>query len=504
MSSLTSSRATCLPYDPVRSPLVGEAPTTYTYPSPIRFVDASITFEPSRFPLSEIRNEYDFTEGIRQQAMMAQMDWSARPGASPTHSQAQTEILVQDALDDARNYTHGHPENVLHYHGDDFYGNGIDPRYEQESVPPNHLDDYIHVHIDENVPYHPHNDVYYDDIDPHHDQENIPPNSDYTHVHIDENVPHYDGNDVYNNDIAPLYDQENVPPNYGANYIPSQAEDNFLIPAGNDAYGNDIASIHEQEYVLPNHAGNYQYGDIIYPLQIAPLQESLLNSAPTIFSPSPQQATFPLQERYPVEPLNSPEPFHLPEPVYSPITELNREMALGKRIWEDDDDPSFHTMRPAKIARRESPEIKIEPVEDEDYYSPYAGFHGSSYAPRPQEPEIRESIETDEEYHPRETIEHTKREPVEDTDSSSLSSRGTYRSSKFMAKPHLYHDGYSWRFGPKRPTEEWVRRYCEKHGLTPSSLREGTSSHGSTDGYSTPASSLTSYNPKDDVTKREF
>ncbi|KAJ8133613.1 hypothetical protein O1611_g7 [Lasiodiplodia mahajangana] len=52
------------------------------------------------------------------------------------------------------------------------------------------------------------------------------------------------------------------------------------------------------------------------------------------------------------------------------------------------------------------------------------------------------------------------------------------QSAKLMAKPHLYHDGCSWRFGPKRPNEEWVRRYCKKHGLIPSSLREGTYSHG--------------------------
>ena len=47
-----------------------------------------------------------------------------------------------------------------------------------------------------------------------------------------------------------------------------------------------------------------------------------------------------------------------------------------------------------------------------------------------------------------------------------------------LAKPHLHHDGYSWRYGPSHPKEEWVRQYCKKNDLIPSSLREGTFSHG--------------------------
>ena len=45
-----------------------------------------------------------------------------------------------------------------------------------------------------------------------------------------------------------------------------------------------------------------------------------------------------------------------------------------------------------------------------------------------------------------------------------------------LAKPHLYHDGYSWRYGPTHPSEEWVRMYCKQHGLIPSSSRRTISS----------------------------
>jgi len=45
-----------------------------------------------------------------------------------------------------------------------------------------------------------------------------------------------------------------------------------------------------------------------------------------------------------------------------------------------------------------------------------------------------------------------------------------------LAKPHLHHDGYSWRYGPTHPSEEWVRKYSKQHGLIPSSLRRTTSS----------------------------
>ncbi|KAI0451050.1 hypothetical protein F5B21DRAFT_507583 [Xylaria acuta] len=414
MSSFSSSRIHPLPYDPVRSAHVDEAATRH--PSPFRFnTPGSDVSEPYGATLWKILEDA-FTERAIPQAMMAQMDWLARPTLSPiTYSQAEIEILERNAVAYARNRTRGHfEENIPQYPGDDIYGNNIDPRLNQENVPHNYARNYTHGHFEENVPHYP-------GINPSRDQEYASDYArNYTHGHFEENIPHYPG-------IDPSHGRENAP-DYARNYTRGRFGENISYYPGDDVYDNGVSPFHEQENIPPNYAGNYPYGNIVIPRQIAPLQESLLNSTPIVFPPSIQR-----EINHPQEPVYNAYPFSRdqsgppPDATFPPsliaenhypVTESRHhsERAQRKRVWEDDDDESFHASRPQKIARSESPEIKTEPVEDEDYYSSYQGIHSSYHGPRPQEPEIRESIERDptEEYYVRGTIEHMKREPAED------------------------------------------------------------------------------------------
>ncbi|KAI1756359.1 hypothetical protein F4782DRAFT_526914 [Xylaria castorea] len=245
---------------------------------------------------------------------------------------------------------------------------------------------------------------------------------------FEQNVPHSPDNDVYGIDADPHYDQENVPPVYDANYFHGRVENNSPIPAGNDVYGNDIAPMDEQENIPPNYATNYPYGSIIIPDQIAPLRESLLNSAPTVLRPQGSVYNayyFSSDQRAPLSDIT-----FLP---YPQVENHNNHSETGQReqIWEDGNDQSIHTSLLQELERLDSPEIKIEPVENENYHASYSGFYSSPHVLMPRGAEIHASIESDdaEESYSQKTIQHMKRERVEESGSSAYSTIGTYASA---------------------------------------------------------------------------
>ncbi|TRX97215.1 hypothetical protein FHL15_002009 [Xylaria flabelliformis] len=249
----------------------------------------------------------------------------------------------------------------------------------------------------------------------------------YTRNLVNENVPHHLHN-YANGD--PLYDQKNVPsPPDAINYMHG-------LPI-EDVYDDGFAPIPS----LHDRVDYHPYGSIIIPRQIPPLQESMLNSAPTVFPPSIQsEAHYPQEYVYGA---NSPWGQHgLPDVTFPPYQQAENhypipepqsysEMVQGVQ-WEGGNE-LLHV--PQEIVRQESPEIKIEPVDDEENIYSYSYFHSSAYTPEPQAMEICESIERDdvEERYPLEPLEHTKLERAEDSDSFAYSTTGTFASTNSHA-----------------------------------------------------------------------
>lgn len=228
-------------------------------------------------------------------------------------------------------------------------------------------------------------------------------------VHPDQSSPNSIGNEAYGNNIDPRLEQVGVGPNYARNYNPGNVGDNFPNHAGIDVdhdeidadhdgiddFYDNIDPLHEQENIppdSPNFHYHYRYGTVIIPRQIAPLHQSLLNSARTVSPLLAQREMFPLQESQgnayflPQDQRMENQlmqdllydPYEFPWDQYSnyPVSPLlerasndrnHSESGKRMRIWEDDDDEddAAYTARPRKIARRESPKIKIEPADDE-------------------------------------------------------------------------------------------------------------------------------------------
>ncbi|KAI0554458.1 hypothetical protein F4679DRAFT_579483 [Xylaria curta] len=185
------------------------------------------------------------------------------------------------------------------------------------------------------------------------------------------------------------YDQETMP-------LPCDIDYKHGLPIDDNVYDNDTAPIRSQHSYVDYHP----YGSIIITHQISPLQDSLLNSTPTIFPPSIQ-----------------PETIYPQEYVYGSYP--------SSRVQQTPP-PAFP---PQEISRPESPQIKIEPVEENAYSYHY---FIPSYAPEPQAMGILESIESDdvERRYPLEPIEHIKREWVEYySDSSASSTASTFAST---------------------------------------------------------------------------
>ncbi|KAI1745056.1 hypothetical protein F4680DRAFT_467295 [Xylaria scruposa] len=247
---------------------------------------------------------------------------------------------------------------------------------------------------------------------------------DYAHNNLDENVPHYPANYAYGD---PRYDQENELSPNAINY-------KHGLPIDDNVYDNGAAPIHSQH----SHADYHPYGSIIIPHEITPLQDSLLNSAPTVFPPSIQsEALYPQEYMYgaysssriqQTPPPNTAFPLYPQAENHHPIAQPQSyaEMIKEERIWEG---RGVSTWVPQEIVRPKSPEIKIEPDEENAYSYHY---FISSYAPKPQPMEIMESIESDdvESHYPLEPIQHIKQEWDEYySDSSAWSTTGTLAST---------------------------------------------------------------------------
>ncbi|KAI0440683.1 hypothetical protein F4803DRAFT_577420 [Xylaria telfairii] len=331
MPSSTSSCGRPLPYDPVRPSDVGEAPK-----SPLHFTFPEATNYLANFPdpleplLGErFENLFQDLRALNRELEMRGMvtagtqKWIPRWIPSPGHSQAEAQILEQNKPDYTRVQNIIHSEqSSLNSIGNEVYADNIDPRLEQMYVAPNYAGNYNPSQVEDNSANHAGIDAYYDVIN-----------------------PLYDDIDALYDGIDPLYEQENIPPN--SNY-------------------------------------DYPYGATIIPRQIAPLQESLLNSN-IVFPMLGQQVSFPelvdpLQADDMVKDflsvadpslLDEVEP-HSNYPI-SPLLKASNDRNHSKgrkrfRIWEDDDDDdeAAYTTRPRKAARWESPQIKMEPGDDDD------------------------------------------------------------------------------------------------------------------------------------------
>ncbi|KAI0474519.1 hypothetical protein F4859DRAFT_515050 [Xylaria cf. heliscus] len=370
MASFSSSRILPLPHSTTRRSHVSEAPTTYT--SSIRFyANNSVVSEPSPATLLGAVRETTFDAWARRDAMISDMDRHAGLPLSPTHPRAEVENVTLPHFN----------EYFSQYTGNNINNNNVDPGLYQHNTPPNYAGNNIHVYED-NLP-NPAGDIYDNDIDPIYDQENVLPShpSNYVNGHAEGHFSNYASNDIHGYDIGPRFERESVYPDPTGNavyrndiYPGHQQEYAYPGPSGNNNYSNAIYHGNEQEDVYPDpygnyiydnamfpddeqenftgHAANHHYNNIIIPDVIAPIQESLLNSAPYFL------------------------PFLLEE------------------------DPL------------EEPEMKIEPV-DEDYFHTVLNPPIPSGGPVAQELDIRESIESDGYevyYYPPEMIQPIKRE----------------------------------------------------------------------------------------------
>ncbi|KAI0855260.1 hypothetical protein F4860DRAFT_520065 [Xylaria cubensis] len=237
------------------------------------------------------------------------------------------------------------------------------------------------------------------------------------------------------NKIVPL------PLDNHANGDPHYVQENVSSPdAINYMHGLPVEDVYDDGFA-PNpslHDGvdYHPYGSIIIPRQISPLQESMLNSALTVFPPSIQSEA-PYTHDYAYR-ANSPWGEHgLPDIAFPaiqqaenhyPIAEPHYYSGMAQEVQGGNE--LLHV--PQEIVRPESPEIKIEPVEDE-YSSIYT--HIPAYAPEPQAMEICESIERDdvEERYSMGPLENIKREEAVDSCSSAYSTGGTFTPTSSYA-----------------------------------------------------------------------